>query len=272
MKELILKDWKKNLQLLAIEFFSLTGFLALVRLFAYILQKYLPSTPFDPELLQSLSKIELMVAKDQLYAYVTVYIVLLLLIIISGFLIFNMTRKLIWEKIINDKYSLKGFLKYSLQNTSVIISLFVLITIAYLVFNWILGMISYLVSFIPELYKVIVFQLIPILILFYLMVIYFYVFNSRYISSKKDFFEVLETLKEVNLKKYLLYALLLFIISYALNFLVYFIPTVMIATVGLIIFSAHNLVLKLLISEKESSKGETFKKSKAKKNRRVKKS
>ncbi|PLW79396.1 hypothetical protein C0585_07885 [Candidatus Woesearchaeota archaeon] len=272
MKYESLKDWKKNLQLLAIEFFSLTGFLALVRLFAYILQKYLPTTPFDPNLLQSLSKVELMIAKDQLYAYVTVYLVLLLLIFVSGFLIFNLTRKLIWEKIMNGKYSLKGSLKYSLQNTSVIISLFILITIAYLIFNWILGMISYIISFIPEVFKVILFQLVPILILFYLMVIYFYVFNSRFIGSKKDFFDVLKTLKEVNLKKYLLYALLLFIISYALNFLVYFIPPVMIATIGLLIFSAHNLVLKLLISENESLKGETFKKSKTKKNRRVKKS
>lgn len=244
-------DWNKYFKVTLMELGSFISFGALLGIVYSILMKVTPATPPNPNMLFDASLASVKQQRDEFVAFLIIYLVLFLILVIGTFFLVSISRKLIWEYIHNNKFTLKGFWKYSVYNSLSTVVVFGLVGLVLYLKNLFLGSIVYLLSSVHEVVYFIFFQMIPFIVVYYLAFFLMYVLNYYYI--KKPDFKSYKELKGVSFKKYIKPMLIIAGVFYLVNFILYLKPNSMLFYIfGLIALSCQVSIMKFTVERIES--------------------
>lgn len=244
-------DFKKLRDVSVIEFVSWFAFVLIFIMISSFFMQFLPTDVISKDQWPSASTEKLQQTHDQLSTYIINLGLFVTLIILASYFLYNVSRKLIWEKLVNKKYGLAGFWKYSLFNTIITISVFVIFGIAYYLVNIFFKIISYLISFLPEAYKLILTMIIPLVIFYYMGMIILFYLNKQYFKFNGNIKKVWKSFKKIRPTKYVKSVVLALVALWLGNFIIYLIlpPTsIILSIIVILMFSIHLAYLKIQVS------------------------
>ncbi|MBR9676087.1 hypothetical protein GOV05_03705 [Candidatus Woesearchaeota archaeon] len=245
-------DKKKFLQVLLIDFGSLVILVLFLLLMLSIFSAFIPTQGISPDDFNLKSTDELLDYKNSLRIYGFAFFTSIITMLLGSVFLYNASRKLLWEKIVNDKYSFKGFWKYFAYNTTLTMTLSLIAGLIYLLINLFFGLITYLTSSIPFLVMEFLQKIIPITILFYAVMAYSYLLNAYYFENKTKIKKAIKKTKEYNIKKLIMPSLLVLLINYVLTYANYYVTgsnELVFSISSLLIFSVQISLYKIVVYE-----------------------
>lgn len=238
-------DKKTFFQVFGIEIGSLFLFLLLIFILTNSFVSIVPQELLSLKgTINSLEGNELENTVDMLKTYIWAFYTFLIIFLLATLFLLNTSRKLIYEKIINDKYSIKYYWKYFLFNTSITLVVGLIMFIIYFFINWFFGLIPYVMSKLNFYLQMTITQMIPLTILFYIFILICYTLNMLFFHNKFNFKKTFRSIRKISLSHYFLPAFVIYSIIFILSMMISFIDNFILAMVWTVLSSIF-LIMQL---------------------------
>ncbi|OVE74822.1 hypothetical protein BVX95_01120 [archaeon D22] len=255
-------DKKRVFKVAGVEFLTLVVIIAFLVLSSKLLIMNQPEAYVAIENVMALDSEEKVSYYNELMAYMISALAISAFIVIISLLVFSVTRKLIFEKIASDKFSLKNYWKFTGFGLAYGLIHFLLGLILIFVLYFIQSNLSYLLSYVPGIVLFLVFGFIPLSFVLYSFFIVYYLGSFYYVKTY-DIKKVFKELKKVNYKKFIVMSILFILginIYNSLVIIIFELNSITASVFQLIGFALHAALLKEMVYAKEFGKKDKKKK------------
>jgi uncharacterized membrane protein len=249
MKNLILNNTlkkRKFYEIFGLEIASLSVFLIFILLILTIFMNTAPKELLTiNKQIKEMNEQEFNDTKGYFKSYIITFYTLLILFITGSLSIFLLSRKFIWERIINNKFTLKSIKRYSIFLILLSLVIVIISLIVYFILSIFFQSIPFLIGKLSEGIQLFVTNLIPLVLIMYVAILVHYIYNYNFIKNKYKFKKV-----KLNLKKYVLPLAIMYV---CMNILTYLFSNLLrdnmtFATIiGVLVFSIQISFIKMMV-------------------------